>query len=144
MDIQAAIGIHQLRRIEKNHKKRENLWNKYQKAFNKLDIECPPSIPSYVKHGYHLYTIRINPDAYPFNRDYCLTKLNDDNIGVGVHYLSIPEHPYYQSTFGWKPDNFSNARDIGRTTLSIPLSQLLTDTESNYIIDKVTRLFTKQ
>jgi dTDP-4-amino-4,6-dideoxygalactose transaminase len=48
------------------------------------------------------------------------------NIGVGVHYLSIPEHPYYQDTFGWKPEEYPHAMTIGKQTVSLPISAKLT------------------
>ena len=54
------------------------------------------------------------------------TNSSSENIGVGVHYLSIPEHPYYQETFGWQPEDYPNAMRIGRQTVSLPLSAKLT------------------
>ena len=59
------------------------------------------------------------------------------NIGVGVHYLSIPEHPYYQQAFGWKPDDYPHARQVGRSTVSIPLSARVTDEDARDVIDAI-------
>ena len=59
------------------------------------------------------------------------------NIGIGVHYLSIPEHPYYQQTFGWRPGEFPHAMRIGRQTVSLPLSAKLTDKDVGDVIDVV-------
>jgi len=50
-----------------------------------------------------------------------------------VHYLSIPEHPYYQQLFGWRPEEFPNAMRIGRQTVSLPLSAKLSDSEINRV-----------
>ena len=50
-----------------------------------------------------------------------------NNIGVGVHYLSIPEHPVYQEKFGWQPADYPNATRVGRQTVSLPLSAKLSD-----------------
>ena len=61
------------------------------------------------------------------------------NIGVGVHYLSIPEHPYYQDTFGWKPEDFPVAMSIGRETVSLPISANLTDQDAQDVIRAVGR-----
>jgi dTDP-4-amino-4,6-dideoxygalactose transaminase len=55
--------------------------------------------------------------------------MTNHNIGVGVHYLSVPEHPYYQKRFGWKPEDFPNAMRIGRQTVSLPFSAKLSDTD---------------
>ncbi len=56
------------------------------------------------------------------------------NIGVGVHYLSIPEHPYYQQTFGWKPEDYPHAMRIGREIVSLPLSAKLTDGDVEEVV----------
>jgi dTDP-4-amino-4,6-dideoxygalactose transaminase len=59
------------------------------------------------------------------------------NIGVGVHYLSIAEHPYYQKRYSWKPEDYPCAMKIGRQTVSIPLSPKLTDADVAKIITTV-------
>ena len=57
------------------------------------------------------------------------------NIGVGVHYLSIPEHPYYRERFGWRPEDYPNAMRIGRQTVSLPISAKLTDQDVEDVIE---------
>ncbi len=57
------------------------------------------------------------------------------NIGVGVHYLSIPEHPYYQQKFGWSPEDLPVATEIGRKTVSLPLSVKLTGHDVDDVIE---------
>ena len=63
------------------------------------------------------------------------------NIGVGVHYLSIPEHPYYRESFGWNPEDYPNAMRIGRQTASLPLSAKLSDKDVGDVIDAVVQIF---
>lgn len=58
-------------------------------------------------------------------------------IGVGVHYLSVPEHPYYQISFGWRPDQYPQSMRIGRQTVSLPLSPHLTEVDVNDVIASV-------
>jgi dTDP-4-amino-4,6-dideoxygalactose transaminase len=60
------------------------------------------------------------------------------NIGIGVHYLSIPEHPYYQKTFGWSPDAFPHARKYGAETVSIPLSAKLSERDAEDVVEAIT------
>ena len=67
-------------------------------------------------------------------RDIFLNEMTKQNIGVGVHYLSIPEHPYYQAAFGWKPEDYPNAMRVGRQTVSLPLSAKLTNKEVEDVI----------
>jgi dTDP-4-amino-4,6-dideoxygalactose transaminase len=63
--------------------------------------------------------------------------MNRLRIGTGVHYLSIPEHPYYQQSLGWQPEQWPMAQLIGRRTVSLPLSPALTDADAERVIDAV-------
>jgi dTDP-4-amino-4,6-dideoxygalactose transaminase len=71
------------------------------------------------------------------SRDSFLDRMTKRKIGVGVHYLSLPEHPFYQQKFGWSADDFPVARDIGRQTVSLPLSAKLTDDDVEDVIGAV-------
>jgi len=62
------------------------------------------------------------------------------NIGVGVHYLSIPEHLYYQKTFGWKPKDYPTAMRIGRQTVSLPFSAKLTDEDVEDVVTAMKKI----
>lgn len=125
MDIQAAIGIHQLARVETNWLKREAIWRNYQKSFANLPVTLPAESEEGTRHGYHLYPLLVDKSRCGLSRDHFLELMTRKNIGVGVHYLSIPEHPYYRERFGWLPENYPNAMHIGRQTVSLPLSPKL-------------------
>jgi len=127
MDLQAALGIHQLERVEANWKRREEIWKLYNESFRNLPIGLPSDPEPETRHAYHLYTILIDPEVCGISRDEFLLSMTQRNIGVGVHYLSVPEHPFYQSRFGWKPENYPNAKRIGRLTVSLPLSPKLSE-----------------
>jgi dTDP-4-amino-4,6-dideoxygalactose transaminase len=71
------------------------------------------------------------------SRDAFLDAMNARRIGTGVHYLSVPEHPYYQQRFGWAPEKWPNAMGIGRQTVSLPLSPKLADSDIDRVIDSV-------
>jgi len=66
--------------------------------------------------------------------------MNAARIGTGVHYLSIPEHPYYQQRFGWRPEQWPHAMRLGRETVSLPLSPALTDADVERVIAAVRRI----
>lgn len=134
MDLQAAIGIHQLKRIDKYWLRRQEIWNRYIEAFKNLPIGLPPKPEHGTRHAYHLFTILIDRDKAGISRDDFLDEMTAHNIGVGVHYLSIPEHPYYQKNFGWKPEDYPNAMNIGRQTVSLPLSAKLSDRDVEDVI----------
>ncbi len=121
MDIQAALGIHQLARVEQNWQRRQAIWQAYQKALVELPITLPKAIETNTRHAYHLYTILIDEQQTKITRDAFLDAMTAHKIGVGVHYLSIAEHPFYQETLGWQPEDYPNAMKIGRQTVSLPL-----------------------
>jgi len=137
MDVQAAIGIHQLSRVEAYWRRRQEIWNRYNEAFADLPIGLPADPEPDTRHAHHLYTILIDPAKTGISRDAFLDAMTGQNIGVGVHYLSIPEHPYYQRKFGWKPEDYTNAMRIGRQTVSLPISAKLTDQDVEDVIGSV-------
>ena len=138
MDVQAAIGIHQLVKVERNLKKRESIWKTYQEQLSDLPISIPPETNSDECHSRHLFTIMINAARTEMHRDEFIDRMHRNGVGVGVHYLSLPEHSYYQQRFGWSPEDYPVARDLGRATASIPLSPALVDAEIDRIIAAVT------
>lgn len=137
MDIQAAIGIHQLKRVEQYWQRRAEIWQRYTEAFRGMPFELPAAPASGTRHGYHLYTILVDEAKCGVSRDDFLSAMTLHKIGVGVHYLSIPEHPYYQKNFGWRPEEYPNAMAVGRLTMSLPLSARLTDADVKDVINTV-------
>ncbi len=140
MDLQAAIGIHQLKRVESYWKHRQQIWQRYNEAFAGLPIALPKDPEPQTRHAYHLYTILIDEEKCGITRDAFLNAMTKHNIGVGVHYLSIPEHPYYQETFGWRPVDYPNAMRIGHQTVSLPISAKLTDEDVEDVIKAVVNI----
>jgi len=137
MDLQAAIGIHQLARVERNWQRREALWNRYMEAFANLPIGLPAPPSPDTKHAYHLFTIMVDEARCGISRDDFLNAMNARKIGTGVHYLSVPEHPFYHHRFGWKPEAWPNAMRLGRQTVSLPLSPKLSDGDVGRVIETV-------
>ena len=137
MDIQAAIGVEQLRRVEPYWQRRRELWGRYNEALAHLPLNLPAPPEPETRHGFHLYTLLVDEKKCGASRDQFLDAMTTRNIGVGVHYLSIPEHPYYQQTLGWKPEDYPHARRIGRTTVSLPLSARLTDEDAEDVVEAV-------
>jgi len=134
MDLQAAIGIHQLARVEQAWKRREVIWNHYNQALHTLPLSLPEAIEADTRHAYHLYTVMVDEARCGIGRDAFLDGMTRQGIGTGVHYLSIPEHPYYQQRFGWTPEQWPNAMRIGRQTVSLPLSPKLTEMDIERVI----------
>lgn len=137
MDIQAAIGIHQLQRVEQYWNRREEIWKGYNDAFGELPVCLPAEPEPGTRHAHHLYTLLIDESETGISRDAFLDAMTGRNIGVGVHYLSIPEHPYYRKKFGWRPEDYPNAMRIGRQTVSLPISAKLTDEDVEDVVSSV-------
>jgi len=140
MDLQAAIGLNQLRRVDSYWQRRQHIWNTYQDAFQELPITLPAAPQAETKHAYHLYTILIDKQKTDLSRDQFLDRMSAHNIGVGVHYLSTPEHPFYQQKYHWQPEDYPVAMRIGRQTVSLPLSAKLTDQDVKDVINAVTEI----
>lgn len=137
MDLQAAIGIHQLARVEASWQRREQLWGRYMQAFADLPVDLPAAPEADTRHAYHLFTLMLDEARCSITRDAFLDAMNARRIGTGVHYLSLPEHPYYQQRFGWAPEQFPHAMRLGRQTVSLPLSPKLSDADQLRIITAV-------
>jgi len=137
MDIQAAIGIHQLKRVEENFIRRCEIWDMYQDAFKKLTVGQPAPEEPNTRHARHLYTLMLDPVPCGIDRDEFLMRMTKQNIGTGVHYLAVPEHPYYRDRYGWKLEDTPHAVALGRQTVSLPLSAKLTDDDVADVIEAV-------
>lgn len=137
MDLQAAIGLEQLKRLDASWQRRQAIWHRYQQAFADLPVTCPAQPPEDVKHALHLYTLLIDEARCGISRDTFIARMNARNIGVGVHYLALTEHPAYQQQLGWQPTDTPIATAIGRQTVSLPLSPGLSDAEVARVIAAV-------
>ena len=137
MDLQAALGIKQLEKVERHWRRRATLWQMYEEGLRDVPLVLPPAPAVGTRHAYHLFTILIDPDRCGIGRDEFLNEITKMKIGVGVHYLSIPEHPIYQQKFGWHPADVPNASRIGQQTVSLPLSPKLSDSDVRDVIEAV-------
>jgi len=136
-DLQAALGLHQLRRIESNWVRREAVWKRYMTELAPLPVTLPAPAAAGTRHGYHLFTILVDERRCGVSRDEFVQRMTRCRIGVGVHYVSLPEHSFYREAFHWKPDDYPHAARIGRQTVSIPLSAKLTDQDVGDVIEAV-------
>lgn len=137
MDLQAAIGIHQLAKIERHWRHRMQVAVRYDQALADLPITTPAPPEARTRHAHHLYPLRIDPQRCGIDRDAFLQAMKAQNIGVGVHYLAIPEHPHYQQRLGYRPEDTPVATAIGRETASIPLAANLSDEDVEDVIAAV-------
>ncbi len=140
MDIQAAMGIHQLKRIDRYWDRRKAIWELYGKSFSDLPCVIPAEPESDTRHAYHLYPILADTERIGKDRDWVLNAMTAENIGVGVHYLPVHLHPYYRKMYGWKRGDFPNAEWIGDRTISLPLSAALEADDVRDVVDAVRKV----
>ncbi len=137
MDLQAALGLHQLARAEANLRRREEIWGRYDEAFADLPLRTPAAAQPGTRHARHLYTILLDLERLSRTRDEVLLDLHRQNIGTGVHYRALHLHPYYRDTGGYKLGDFPSAEWVSDRTVSLPLSPKLTDEDIEDVIHAV-------
>ena len=143
-DIQASLGIHQLKRLESNWLKRKMIWQLYNKYLKGLPLILPAPTSDNQRHSYHLYTVMIDDAKTDLGRDELISILHKYGIGTGVHYVALHLHKYYQKLLGVKKGDFPNAEYISERTLSIPLSSKLTTKDINRVIDTLYLVFRRR
>lgn len=143
MDIQAAMGFHQLWKIERNAGRRKTIWEQYDQAFKGLPIVIPPKgLLAGDRHAYHLYTVLLKLEELKISRDAFITALHRENIGSGVHYRALHLHPYYAEALNLRRGMFPHAEYVSDRTISLPLSAGLTDNDVDDVIKAVQSLLT--
>ena len=137
-DLQAALGLRQLARIEASRERRRAIWKRYDDAFADLPLELPPTpAEEFGRSALHLYSPLLDTDRVPFDRDTLRENLRQKGIGTGVHFTALHLHAYYRERFGYRGGEFPNAEYIGGRTFSLPLSPRLRDDQVDRIIDAV-------
>ena len=137
MDLQAAIGLHQVKRVQQYFTRRQVIWQRYWEAFAHLPVQLPAPLEPGTVHGRHLFTLLVEPAHSPVTRDAFIAALHQRKIGTGGHYRAIPVHPYNQERYGWRPEAYPHAHAIGQATVSLPLSAKLTDADVDDVIQAV-------
>jgi dTDP-4-amino-4,6-dideoxygalactose transaminase len=121
MDVQAAIGLHQLAAIETRLARREAIWAQYDEALAGLPLKRPAPVRAGDVHARHLYTILVEPTA-GLSRDALQAKLRERGISTSIHFRALHLHPFYQERFGLRRGMFPAAEAVSDSTLSLPLS----------------------
>jgi dTDP-4-amino-4,6-dideoxygalactose transaminase len=136
-DIQAALGLCQLRRLAGFQRRREEIAEQYTRAFSELPELDLPTTRSEVLHAWHLYVLRVRGGASTIGRDHVVESLANRNIGTSVHFIPIHTHPYYRDKYGYRPMDFPVAFTNFERMLSIPLNPSMTDQDVADVIEAV-------
>lgn len=141
-DVQAAIGIHQLRRLEENLAKRVKLFEKYDQAFKSLEqvIVLDSDDTQGMRHARCIYIVLLKLESLKIDRDRFVEALRAENIGTGVHFTSLHTHRYYRDKYDFSLEQYPEAQFVSERTFSLPLSAKITDEESDCVIEAVEKI----
>jgi dTDP-4-amino-4,6-dideoxygalactose transaminase len=132
-DVAAAIGIHQLLKLDRFLRRREELAQRYDEGLRDLCVRLPPHAPPDEVHAWHLYVIRLNDDA-PVSRDDFVDQMAVAGIGTSVHFIPLHLHPYWRDTYALRPEQFPNATRAFKQVVSLPLYTRMTDADQDRVI----------
>lgn len=136
-DIQAAIGLHQLRKLPQFQARRREIVRRYNEAFSQFEeLQIPTERPE-VEHAWHLYVIRLNVERLKVSRNQFIEELKARNIGTSVHFIPIHLHPYYRDKYGYKPEDFPVAYREYQRIVSLPLYPRMSDQDVEDVIEAV-------
>jgi dTDP-4-amino-4,6-dideoxygalactose transaminase len=142
-DLQAALGIAQLRRHQELMDRRTAIAAAYTEAFSDVDeLETPTEQPD-VDHAWHLYPLRLDLDRLTVSRAQFVTELQARNIGTSVHFIPVHEHTYYRTKYGWRPEDFPIAHREFSRVLSLPIYPLMTDDDVEDVVTAVRAIVTR-
>jgi dTDP-4-amino-4,6-dideoxygalactose transaminase len=136
-DIQAALGLWQLRKLAGFQERRRHIVQRYAEAFQGDEAFQLPVERPHVEHAWHLYVLRLRPGVLRIGRDRFIEELAARNIGTSVHFTPIHLHPYYRDKYGYNATSFPVAYDSFQRMLSLPLNPRLSDQDVGDVIDAV-------
>ena len=138
LDLQAAIGLHQLPAAERMRQRRERLAGMYRELLGDLDgdlLFLPPDAPPGWQHSWHLYVIKLNLDRLSCDRPQFRAALNERKVATGLHYRSLHIEPLYQRELGCRPEDFPSSAWASGRVVSLPLFADMTDDDLHYAAD---------
>lgn len=135
LDIQAAIGISQMKQLEDFNKRRTEIVAKYMAAFKDTKgLILPAPVNNGDLHSWHIFTPLIDTEVLNITRDEFMKLMGEQNIGTALHYQAIPTFSYYQKTFGWNVKDYPEAEYVGEHIVSLPLFPAMTDKDIEDVI----------
>jgi perosamine synthetase len=132
-DIAAAIGIHQLRKADRFHRRRTELAGLYGEALKEVEEIILPQIQPNRIHSWHLYVIRLKLNRLKIDRARFITELTQRGVGTSVHWLPLHMHPYYRETYGYAPEDLPVACSLYPEIITLPIYPDMTGEDVSYV-----------
>jgi dTDP-4-amino-4,6-dideoxygalactose transaminase/nucleoside-diphosphate-sugar epimerase len=140
-DVQAALGLHQLPKLESFIKKRALMADFYSTGLSAADgLVSTPVDSKDIRHAWHLYIIVLDTDKLSVDRDAFMTGLKAENVGTGIHFRSLHMQGYYRETFNFKPEDYPNAAYLTDRIISLPLYPKMNEEEMEGVLRATTKL----
>ncbi len=139
-DLQAALGLCQMDKLEDFLARRESMARLYDAAFSDVEEVSSLHVEGDVEHARHLYPILLNLDALKIDRGAFIEELRAENIGTTVNFVPVHMHPYYRDTFGYKTGDFPVAEDAYERLISLPLYPRMNDKDAEDVIEAVKKV----
>jgi len=144
MDLQAALGLHQLPALDGFIARRTALVKRYYERLKHRSEWTLPKAPAFAhRHAWHLFAPLINPEVAGMDRDAFMAGMKQRNIGTGLHYRAPHLYPYYRDQFGYRRGDFPVAETISDRIVSLPLFPSMTDQDQDRVLDAMDDLFGK-
>lgn len=139
-DLEAAIGLVQLRKCDTMRNARRRIAERYSNAFKQIEsLEAPVEIPDQ-ESSWHLYILRLHPEKLEISRNQFVQALAAHGIGTSVHFIPLHLHPYYQNTFGYRAGDFPVAENEYERCISLPIFPCMKDSDIEHVISTVVKL----
>ncbi|MCN4144139.1 MAG: DegT/DnrJ/EryC1/StrS aminotransferase family protein [Thiohalomonas sp.] len=138
LDMQAALGIHQLKKLDLFIELRTQLAERYQMLLSEITaIKSIGLVDYYIKHSWHIYVIKLDLNVLNMSRKTYIDKLKSQNIGVGVHFEATHMLEYYRKKYRYTTEDLPNAVELGSSLISLPLYPSLTFEEQDRIVNAI-------
>ncbi len=139
-DLASALGIHQLARAEEMRLEREEIAHQFINDLADAEEVELPRVPEDRIHSWHLFQIKLRLERLTIDRDTFLEELRSAGIGFSVHWRPLHLHPYYQETFGWRPEHLPVATEVWQRTVSLPIFPGMTGDERRAVVKTVSEI----
>lgn len=136
-DIQAALGLAQLSKVEWMWRRRGEIAKRYTESFQEYREMSLPAVKPDRESAWHLYTIRLDPGRFSGGRDRFIEELKSRGVSTSVHFIPLYRHPYYRNTYGYDRKGFPVSEKIFERTVSLPLYPGMADEEIRWVTESV-------
>lgn len=136
-DLQAALGITQLGRLDEFHRRRTEIALRYLEGLAPVEVlEMPPHVPG-ISHAWHLFVVRLRPGMLAMDRDGLIDRLAERGVGTSVHFIPVHTLSYYRDTYGYREEDLPIAYRSFKQMISLPIYPAMTEDDVDYVIASI-------